>query len=140
MAPDVFSGGCFCRAVRFEVSAPTKWCAHCHCDSCRRAAGAAFVTWVGVPDPQFRLLSEERSVRRFNTSPGVIRTYCAECGSHLFFLSDRRHDETHVVCAAFDGEIDREPQVHVYWDEHIPWARVGDHLPRLGGVSGEEPL
>jgi hypothetical protein len=98
------------------------------------------VTWVGVPDPQFRLLCDERAVRRFETSSGAFRSYCANCGSHLFYQSERWPGETHVVRAAFDGEIDREPQVHVYWDEHIPWATLGDDLPRLGGVSGEEPL
>lgn len=140
--PDaVFQGGCFCDAVCFEVTPPTKWCSHCHCASCRAAAGAAFVTWVGVPDAQFRLLSEERKVRRFPTSPGVLRSYCAECGSHLFFQSVRWPGETHVVRAAFDGNIDRVPHVHTYWEDHVAWAPIADDgLPRLGGVSGEEPV
>ncbi len=98
------------------------------------------MTWVGVPDPQFRLGCEESAVRRFETSPGVVRSYCARCGSHLFFQSERWPGETHVIRAAFDGEIDREPQVHVYWDEHVTWATLGDRLPKLGGVTGEEPL
>ena len=58
---DTFTGGCLCGAVRFEVAAPTKWCAHCHCSLCRRAHGAAFVTWFGVPNEQFHwTLGEER--------------------------------------------------------------------------------
>ena len=38
-------GACLCKAVQFEVTPPTKWCAHCHCTMCRRAHGAPVVTW-----------------------------------------------------------------------------------------------
>ena len=39
------SGKCLCGAVRFRMRFPSKWVAHCHCTMCRRAHGAAFVTF-----------------------------------------------------------------------------------------------
>jgi hypothetical protein len=36
--------------------------------------------------------------------------------------------------------IDREPELHVYFDFRASWIRVGDSLPRLGGKTGMEPL
>jgi hypothetical protein len=41
------NGGCLCGAVRYSIALPPQWVAHCHCSMCRRAHGAAFVTWVG---------------------------------------------------------------------------------------------
>ena len=51
-----YEGACLCGQVRFAIVPPTKWCAHCHCTMCRRAHGAAFVTWIGVPEAQFDFL------------------------------------------------------------------------------------
>jgi hypothetical protein len=39
-----------------------------------------------------------------------------------------------------EGPIDRDPQVHVYFDDRAPWIAVDEKLPRLGGQSGVEPL
>lgn len=38
------------------------------------------------------------------------------------------------------GKIDREPQLHVYFDDRADWVQVTDDLPRLGGKTGLEPL
>jgi hypothetical protein len=46
---DTAVGACLCGAVQFELQLPATWVAHCHCTMCRRAHGAAFVTWVSVP-------------------------------------------------------------------------------------------
>ena len=46
-------GRCMCGARAASSRAfPSRFCAHCHCESCRRAHGAAFVTWVGFPSAQ----------------------------------------------------------------------------------------
>jgi len=45
-------GSCHCGAVRFVARFPSRFVAHCHCASCRRAHGAAFVTWAGFPSSQ----------------------------------------------------------------------------------------
>jgi hypothetical protein len=136
----VIAGGCLCGAVRFEVTPPTKWCAHCHCSLCRRAHGAAFVTWFGVERSQFALLSGADALRWFRSSPPARRGFCGSCGSTLFFESERWPDEVHIALALMDGPIDREPAAHVFFDSRVHWAEPGDHLPRLGGASGTQPI
>ena len=46
MSDTRYSGCCFCRRVRYELTGKPVFACHCHCESCRHAAGAAFVTWV----------------------------------------------------------------------------------------------
>jgi len=36
--------------------------------------------------------------------------------------------------------IDREPQLHTYFDSRASWITLEDDLPRLGGKTGFEPL
>jgi len=136
----VFSGGCLCGAVRFEVTPPTKWCAHCHCSLCRRAHGAAFVTWFGVEKIRFAMVSGADHICWHLSTPEARRGFCRLCGSTMFFEGERWPDETHIALANMDGPIDRSPQAHVFYDRHVDWVALGDDLRLLGGPTGVEPL
>jgi hypothetical protein len=39
-----------------------------------------------------------------------------------------------------DAAIDREPQLHIFFDDRVEWIEVNDSLPRLGGETGVEPV
>ena len=134
------TGRCLCGAVRFEILPPTKWCAHCHCSLCRRAHGAAFVTWFGVERAQFAMTSGEEQLVWFHSSPPARRGFCSSCGSTLFFESERWPGEIHIALAHMEGAIDRPPAAHVFYDTHVDWVELGDELRRLGGPSGNQPL
>ncbi|HVS14806.1 MAG TPA: GFA family protein [Thermoanaerobaculia bacterium] len=125
-----FSGGCSCGAVRFAAHAPSLWCAHCHCSMCRRAHGAAFVTWVGLAEERSRIDDRRGALRWHASSPGAERGFCSACGSPTFFRSQRWPGELHVPLAHFDTPIDRQPQLHVFWNTHAPWFPFQDDLPR----------
>ena len=133
-------GACLCGAVRFAIELPTKWCAHCHCSMCRRAHGAAFVTWVGVAEAQFRITAGEGELASYRSSPPAQRQFCRVCGSPLLFRSARWPGEVHVAAASLLGPIDRAPAAHVFWSDRVAWLHVEDGLPRRGGATGVEPL
>ena len=129
----VYSGGCLCGAVRFRVKGPTLWSAHCHCSLCRRAHGAAFVTWVGTAGDRARIEAGNEDLAWYASTPEAERGFCRHCGSSLFFRSSRWPGELHIVRASFDGELDREPSAHVFWDTHVTWIDLADSLPRMPG-------
>jgi len=114
-------GSCHCGAVRFVARFPSRFVAHCHCASCRRAHGAAFVTWAGFPSDQVALSAGAERLKVHESSPGTKRSFCGRCGTRVFFQSDRWPGETHVPLAAFDEPVDRPPQGHAFWDEHVAW-------------------
>jgi hypothetical protein len=114
-------GRCHCGAVRFVARFPSRFSAHCHCESCRRAHGAAFVTWVGFPSPQVDIEEGASLLKAHESSPGTKRSFCTVCGTKVFFSSERWPGETHVTLAAFDDPVDREPSGHAFADEHVAW-------------------
>ena len=130
------SGSCFCTALRFHVEWPSKWVAHCHCSMCRRAHGAGFVTWVGMDATRARIDDTRQTLRWYASSPGAERGFCSHCGTMLFFRSERWPGELHIARANFDTEVDRAPQVHVFWDRHVEWIALdpNDGLPRKSGL------
>lgn len=125
----VAQGQCLCGATRFEFDLPSKWVAHCHCTMCRRAHGAAFVTWVGVVAAQFRWVAETM-LRWYESSPGAQRGFCGACGSPIAFQSEHWPGEIHLARALIEGPLDRVPQIHVHTATAVHWVTLGDTLPR----------
>lgn len=132
-------GSCLCGEVKFEVTLPSLWCVHCHCSKCRRAHGAAFVTFVGFADDQFEVTEGAESLRRYLTDTGATRSFCTQCGSTLTYESPRWPGEVHAVLANLEGSVDRAPGSHVYVDHKAPWWEINDSLPQRGGETGVEP-
>jgi hypothetical protein len=132
-------GGCYCGRVRFEVTLPSRFCSHCHCDNCRRAHGAAFVTWAGIRREQFRIAAGEESLVRYRTETGATRSFCRHCGSTLLYEGPRWPGEIHVALSNIDAPIDRLPAEHVYVDHKAAWFEISDSLPQFGGTSGTGP-
>ena len=133
-------GGCLCGAVRFAITPPTNWCAHCHCSMCRRAHGAPFVTWAGVPSQSFRIVAGEDRLTRYRSSDDATRSFCGTCGSPMLFESARWPGEIHVAVGSVSGRLDRSPALHAFFDDRAEWVHVNDGLMRAGGPTGIEPL
>lgn len=124
-----YDGACLCGEVRFEYQPPSLWCAHCHCSLCQRAHGAPVVTWVGVPQDKFTLITGD-SLRWYRSSADSERGFCANCGSTLLFRSERWPGEVHIVRTNINGDIDTEPCAHVHCESQARWFSFSDSLPR----------
>jgi hypothetical protein len=129
-----------CGAVRFEIEMPTLFCGHCHCSMCRRSHGAGFVTWTAVPNDRFRLLSGEDKLTRYRSSEHGTRSFCGVCGSSMFCEIATHGAIIDIALATVDGDIDRQPEEHIFFDDRVAWVPIADDLRKLGGQSGLEPL
>jgi len=132
-------GRCLCGDVRFHVTSEPRFVAHCHCDQCRRAHSAAFVTWAGFQRDELSL-EDGCILARFETVTGATRSFCPKCGSTLFYESPRWEGEIHVALGNLTGAVNKAPGAHVYADKAPAWCPITDDLPRYGGESGTEPL
>jgi hypothetical protein len=133
-------GACLCGQVRFEADLPARFVAHCHCENCRRAHGAGFVTYAGFPDAQFRVVAGAEDLVGYATETEATRSFCRVCGSTLLYRGPRWEGEVHVAVANLLDPLDRLPRVHAYADRSPEWCPVTDDLPRLGGETGTEAL
>ncbi|HVO87546.1 MAG TPA: GFA family protein [Casimicrobiaceae bacterium] len=115
------SGRCHCGAVRFSARFPSRFVAHCHCESCRRAHSSAFVTWAGFATEQVEVTLGRDELAVHESSPGTRRSFCRRCGTKLLFESTRWPGETHIALAAFDEPVDRAPGGHAFYEEHVAW-------------------
>ena len=127
--PSTTYGSCLCGAVSFTAHLPSIWVAHCHCTRCQRANGSAFVTWVGVDSATAAIHDPNGVLRWYVSDEGGSRGFCSQCGSPMFFKSQSWPGELHIARALFLGPVDREPQMHGYYDTHVSWVTLGDKLP-----------
>jgi hypothetical protein len=123
-------GSCLCGAVRFTAKGPSLFCAHCHCEWCRKAHGAAFVTWIGFPDDAVEVTAAGDALVWHRSSEQSRRGFCSTCGTTLFYASTLCPGELHIARALIDGTVDREPTSHVFADHAVPWIRLDDDLRR----------
>jgi hypothetical protein len=57
-------GGCLCGAVRYRAWGNAYGITHCHCQTCRRASGAPFVTWAGFDADKFTFTRANQHLMR----------------------------------------------------------------------------
>ena len=129
------TGRCLCGQIRYRFGA-VAWCAHCHCDSCRRATSSPMTSFFGVPRDKFTLLSGKPAL--FQSSPGVDRWFCPDCGSPIAYDAEADQANIHLYVASADRPADFTPQKHVFVGKKLPWLTLDDHLPQFAGSSTPE--
>jgi hypothetical protein len=134
------TGGCLCGAIRYEFDGPPDGVVHCHCATCRKHVSAPLATVVGVRRGRFRFTHGQPRV--YLSSPGVRRSFCAECGSPIAYEADRVADEVHLYHGTLDDPGALTPAAHVHAGERLPWFEVHDALPRYHASArgGEAPI
>ena len=128
-------GGCLCGAVRYRVTGAPLWVAHCHCRSCQRATASAMTTYAGYGVGKFSVEAGEPA--RFNSSPGVTRSFCGRCGTPLAYESTRWPGEVHVFVCTLDDPERLTPRAHVHVAERLSWLHLNDGLREFQTTAGE---
>ena len=82
MSNPTFPGRCFCGQVRFELSGKPVFACHCHCESCRRAAGAPFVTWISFGRDEFALMEPHAWIVNVARGRHVVTDHLVEALSN----------------------------------------------------------
>lgn len=122
-----WTGGCQCGAVRFRVTGLERP-SICYCRMCQKAFGniaAPLVTVAG-------LTWTRGTPAHFESSRGVHRGFCSECGTPLTF---EHYGGVGLAICAFDDASSIVPAYAVGTDAKLPWA---DHLPSLPGRPAQD--
>ena len=125
MEKNKITGGCYCGEVRFSASPEVRVRTNCHCQNCRRAAGAQAVAWIIVKRSQFQFV--KGTPRRYQTETGAWRTFCDRCGTSLTYETDKRPDEIDITTGSLDHPEDFPPTKDVYPEERLPWVDLIHH-------------
>jgi hypothetical protein len=130
-------GKCLCGDVRFEIDVPARWAWHDHSASSRRAHGAAYATYVGSWRKRLRITKGEDAITRFeDKATRTVRSFCARCGTPLFYERAHSPHMVNIPRALFSGRTGRQPLYHIAIEELQEWAYAGEPLVPLKGFPG----
>jgi hypothetical protein len=133
----VATGQCVCGAVEVEIGVPARWAWHDHSAASRHAQGAAYVTYVGSWRSRFRVVEGEDAITRFeDEAAGTTRSFCARCGTPLFYERRRSPQMVNVPRALFQTRTGREPRYHMHLSQQADWTYMGEPLAPLKGYPG----
>jgi hypothetical protein len=124
------TGQCLCGAIRFELAGKPQNVALCHCADCRRSAGAPVVAWAGFPESALKITrGTPKTINSFGTA---MRSFCADCGSGLFYRNAAfLPDVVEVQTATLDDPEALPPTLHIQAAEELGWMKTAHQLPRV---------
>jgi hypothetical protein len=126
------SGSCGCGAVRFEVAEPLVAAAYCHCTRCQKRTGTAVQASAKVAPGSVTVLAGKDRLRDWAPPGGLAKTFCGECGSHVFAREPESGEILVVRMAAIDGDPGVRPAAHQFVAYAAPWEEIPeDGLPRF---------
>jgi hypothetical protein len=131
------AGQCLCGQVCFEIDTPARWAWHDHSAGSRRAHGAAYATYVGSWRKRLRITKGETGITRFeDKATKTVRSFCARCGTPLFYERPRSPHMVNIPRALFSGRTGRQPLYHIAIEEMQEWTYTGEPLVPLKGFPG----
>jgi len=128
---------CVCEDVRIEIDFPAFWAWHDHSVASRRAHGAAYATYVGSWRRRFRVTQGMTKITRYeDPAAGAVRSFCARCGTPLYYERTRSPHMVNIPRALFKTRTGREARYHIAIEETPEWVYLGEPLVPLKGFPG----
>jgi hypothetical protein len=119
------TGSCGCGAVRFTVSGRPDAAAYCHCTRCQKRTGTAAQASARVAPATVTITEGVEHLGDWTPPGGLAKSFCRECGSHLFGR-DPDTGEIHVVrMSAFD----QDPGVRPVARQFVAYAAAWEPIP-----------
>ncbi len=136
------TGGCRCGDVRYGATGQSVMVEFCHCRSCRHAVGAPLMAWAALRRGEFAITAGNPTA--YESSPGLVRTFCGRCGTSLTLADESFAGEVYVSLASFDDPEVLPPEFHIWRSHRLSWLETSDSLPRYvqfrgDGIVEEQP-
>lgn len=123
-------GSCLCGKVTYEVEGELGPIMFCHCKRCQKANGTAFQAAAPVDTDKFHLLSGENDITHYESSPGVYRTFCRQCGSPLYSHRDATPEFIRLRLGTLDTPVEAKLTAHIFVSQKADWYEICDEAPQ----------
>ena len=82
------------------------------------------MAWLGVPSKNFSWTGHQP--KTYESSPGVRRHFCGDCGSPIGFEADHYTGGMHLYAASLEDPSDFSPTFHVNFGSKLDWLGLKD--------------
>jgi hypothetical protein len=83
-----------------------------------------------VPMSQFTVTKGSELIKRYESRPGVFRSFCSHCGSPMFYESNGELGQIYFALGTVDG-CAIKPRAHIFVRSKAQWYDINDDLPKF---------
>lgn len=130
---DLYTGGCLCGGVQFQVTGELAPIQVCHCSQCRKAHGTPFATNMPIPTSSFSITHGRELLKDYESSPGKIRFFCGRCGSPVYSHKDTLPGVVRLRAGLLNEPLQVRPGFHFHVASKANWWSIDDDLPQFQG-------
>ena len=128
-------GRCHCGAIAYRFQGGVRHSSVCHCEDCRRCAGAAGVAWMAVAKDDFAI--ERGEPKTYRSSPDAERYFCGDCGTGLYYVNENvLPGLVDIQIATLDDPEAYPPRIHVQMADALSWESGLPELPSFDRYPG----
>ena len=124
----ITTGGCLCRAVRYEVKGPLRNIVNCHCSMCQKLHGN-FGPHTKARKVHIKITNSD-GLAWYKTSDIARRGFCRECGSSLFW-EPFDLEATGIIAGSLDGPTGLKTMGHIFVGEQPDFYEITDEHPQF---------
>lgn len=128
------TGGCLCKAVRYEIAAEPIAARTCWCRLCQYIGAGSATVNAAFHTNAVAISGELRDYRSVADSGAVMhRRFCPTCGTHLFSEAESRPHLIFVRAGTLDNPEIARPIATIWADSAPSWACIDESIPRIEG-------
>jgi hypothetical protein len=126
------TGGCLCKAIRYEAIAEPLISGACHCRDCQYVSGGAPANVMVIPSAALSVTSGTPHAYWSISDKGnrVARYFCADCGTPLFGQSTAHLEFIAIKVGSLDDPSWFRPGGNLWASSAQPWNHLDPGLPK----------
>jgi len=125
-------GSCLCGAVKYEITSPPIGAGNCHCRTCQKSVGAAYMPVLFIPYNSLIIHGEYKEYNTLSDSGNTIyRGFCPQCGTALFGKNSGNNKIRPVNAATLDDPSLYHPHMDFWVSEAQAWDFMDPELPKF---------
>lgn len=129
---EIYTGGCACGAIRYEISGEPVFSNHCQCRDCQRESGTGHGSYLTFLREGVNLQGEAKHWDMVADSGNVkTRAFCPNCGLAIYLTFAAMPDFVAVRAASLDDPGRYKPQAVTYGVRGHAWDYLDPALPKF---------
>jgi len=129
---EVYTGGCACGAIRYEIAGDPIDMNHCQCRQCQRDSGTGHGSHLTFSGAQVKVTGEASAwIVAGEMGTRKSRAFCPTCGAPVYMTFPDMPDVFVASAASLDDPGRFKPRLVLWTASGHGWDHIDPALPRF---------